>query len=149
MAASKVICSFVQRQVGVVTVVEASRNPPLPSQVTNNQVLVSFSFVPLPQDHVQPRKNKKTFQPPPFLGCAPQFHQGEPSFKSLPLPTMLGQEILSSLQLLLANLCVQKANDLLNNVYPMVQQQNSQALEKRLFFNEESLHHASLRNNTI
>lgn len=56
MAAIKVTHSSVQRQADVVT--EA---PPSPPQETNDQVLMVSTFVPLPQDLIQPKATIENF----------------------------------------------------------------------------------------
>lgn len=47
-----------------------------------------------------------------------------------------------------ANLGVQGANEIHNNIYNMIRQYNSQSVEERLIFLEESLHHANPKSNT-
>lgn len=53
------------------------------------------------------------------------------------------------LQSLRVNLMVHGANDLVNNIYQMVQQQKSQGVVESLFWIEESLHHANPKNNIV
>lgn len=65
------------------------------------------------------------------------------------MPTVTGCEALSGFQLLHDNLDPQRANELLNNMYQMVQQQNSQAFADILTRIEESLHNAIFKNNTM
>lgn len=56
---------------------------------------------------------------------------------------------LPDFQLLRANLSHQGANELLNSMYQMVQQQNSQAFAERLTWIKESLHNLIPKSNIV
>lgn len=59
-----------------------------------------------------------------FVGFVPQIQQGVPSFRTLAPRIVQRPKLMSRFQLFQANLSMQGANELLNNMYNMVQQQN-------------------------
>lgn len=67
--AFKVTHSVVQLQADLAS--KSPKNPSPHPQETNDQVLKTSSFVPLPQDPAQPRENQGMFQSPPFHGSVP------------------------------------------------------------------------------
>lgn len=85
------------------------------------------------QDPDKPKVSKGVFLPLSFLGSALQFQKCEPSPRSLAPPTVPRPEALHGFQLLQANLDVQGANELLNNVYNIIRQQNSKVVEEYYF----------------
>lgn len=78
-----------------------------------------------------------------------QFQLSEPSPMPLVPPMVPGPQRFRCFQLLLANLNVQGANEFLNSLYNMVQQQNLQSLAERLLCIEESIHHVNQKSNTV
>lgn len=86
-------------------------------------------------DHVLPPPRVRTTQMPPL--------------RVLTLLSMELPEISHDFRILEANLGSQGTNKLINDIYNIMQHQNSKAVEERFIFLEESLHNAHPLANSV